>query len=243
MGTITAANFQIYRSATWNVDTPSEGGAISANIIQFDQTLTGTLTFANSTTVTISGDTFTSQIAVGDLIYNSTNDTYTSALRVVSIAANGLTLTLASAYSGTTGSSKSGNKIPKNSIFPDVTDEMRITGGNQYRKIFVYNNNADTVRLKAWFNSKYAASNEFIYMCGGGTATGDVNGDVVTSTGVNGNAWEAPTSITSTGVGTTVVDLGSLGYQSSGWIWLRRYVQAGGNGYINDQFIIGIGMY
>jgi hypothetical protein len=105
MGTITASNFKVYKSETYGIDLPYEGGGISANEIQFDVALTGTITFGSTTGVVGSGTAFRDEVKIGDLLYNSTNDTYTSALRVVAIT-DATHLTLASAYGGTTGAGK-----------------------------------------------------------------------------------------------------------------------------------------
>jgi hypothetical protein len=242
MGTITASNFRIYQSTGWNLDTTSEGGGASATQIQFDVPLSGTLEFAASTEVVGTDTSFTTEISIGDLLYNGSNDIYTSAVRVIAITDN-THLTLANNYSGTTGSGKVGNRIPKNTVFPDVTDAQRQTGVTQYRKIFVYNNNTDLVRLKTWINSNYSAPNETISMSTAGTASGTVGTDSVTTTGVNGSAWQAPENINDARAGKHVQDLGSIGNAQSKWIWLKRLVTPGGDGYINDQFVIGIGMY
>jgi len=65
-----------------------------------------TFTFASSTAVVATGSLSSAGVKVGQYIYNSTNDTSTYAKQIVNIAADGLTITLASSYTGTTGSSK-----------------------------------------------------------------------------------------------------------------------------------------
>lgn len=64
-----------------------------------------TFTFAASTSITASADC-SSAVGVGEYIFNSTDDTRTSAQQVTAISADGLTITLGSAYAGTTGASK-----------------------------------------------------------------------------------------------------------------------------------------
>lgn len=73
-----------------------------------DVAITGmTFTFAASTSVVASADCHLA-IAEGEKIFNSTNDTNTAAKVVSSISSDGLTITLASAYAGTTGAGKAG---------------------------------------------------------------------------------------------------------------------------------------
>lgn len=67
--------------------------------------LSGTFTFAASTTVTATNDV-SLEVRPGELIFNSTNDTNSDAKVVSAVSADGLTITLAEAYAGTTGSSK-----------------------------------------------------------------------------------------------------------------------------------------
>ncbi len=64
-----------------------------------------TFTFAASTTVTASASCL-AYAKVGHYIYNSTNDTSANAVEITAISANGLTITLAAAYGGTTGAGK-----------------------------------------------------------------------------------------------------------------------------------------
>nr|WP_321349812.1 hypothetical protein [uncultured Methanoregula sp.] len=64
-----------------------------------------TFTFAASATVTASANC-TGTVEVGHYIYNSTNDTAAKAVKISAISANGLTITLVSAYAGTAGSGK-----------------------------------------------------------------------------------------------------------------------------------------
>ena len=68
-----------------------------------------TFTFAASTTVTASADCVAQGVAVGQFIWNSTNDTRSSAQQILAIATDNVTITLASAYAGTTGATKQGS--------------------------------------------------------------------------------------------------------------------------------------
>jgi len=67
-----------------------------------------TFTFASSVTVVASADCHLA-IAEGERIFNSTDDTSAAARVVSSISADGLTITLATAYAGTTGAGKAGS--------------------------------------------------------------------------------------------------------------------------------------
>lgn len=85
---------------------------IDAKILSKSTALTnGTATFAASTTVILSNVAIYNSISVGDIIYNSTNDTISKAVGVISLSdgvthTGPYTLTLESAYTGTVGSGK-----------------------------------------------------------------------------------------------------------------------------------------
>lgn len=82
-----------------NAGTKSTAG----NVVQ----CTGTATFTNgSPTVTTSVD-LSDELAVGEMIYNSTDDTESAAVAIASIS--GTTITLASNYGGTGGATKNIN--------------------------------------------------------------------------------------------------------------------------------------
>ena len=70
-----------------------------------------TFTFAATTSVTASGNANNYGVYVGQSIYNSTNDTSSYAKKITAISTNGLTITLESAYAGTTGASKTGTLV------------------------------------------------------------------------------------------------------------------------------------
>lgn len=69
--------------------------------------LTGTLTFEAGTAVTGSGTAFLTEVAIGELIYN-TQDAEGDAKAIASIESD-TALTLGAAYAGTTGSGKTAN--------------------------------------------------------------------------------------------------------------------------------------
>jgi hypothetical protein len=73
--------------------------------------LSGTFTFAASTEVICSVD-ISKECRPGEKIFNSTDDTNTAAKAISAISADGLTITLASAYAGTAGSSKAAKIAP-----------------------------------------------------------------------------------------------------------------------------------
>jgi len=69
-----------------------------------------TFTFAATATVTASASCL-SQVSPGYYIYNSTNDAAVKAVKIASISADGLTITLTTAYAGTAGSGKSASLV------------------------------------------------------------------------------------------------------------------------------------
>jgi hypothetical protein len=83
-------------------------GAGSVSVQGSDTVIpTTTFTFAASVTVTASADCHL-QVAEGERIWNSTNDTSAAARIIASISSDGLTITLTAAYAGTTGAAKQG---------------------------------------------------------------------------------------------------------------------------------------
>jgi hypothetical protein len=115
-------------------------------------------------------------------------------------------------------------------IFDDVTDDERVAGDTEYRKVFIRNENADSVSLKIWIEANYAATNESISIALGTDA------GVQSVEGV-GATYAAPTTI---GTG---LDIGALAQNASKAVWIKRVVTAAGNGYVADTFQLKIGMY
>ena len=70
--------------------------------------LTGTVTFALTTAIVGSGTVFTTELAVGEKIYNATNDAEGDAKAIASIE-DDTHLTLSASYAGTTGAGKVAN--------------------------------------------------------------------------------------------------------------------------------------
>lgn len=71
-----------------------------------------TFTFAAGTTVTASADCIAQGVAVGMMIYNSSDDDASDAKLITDISSDGLTITLDEAYAGTAGAGKTGTAIP-----------------------------------------------------------------------------------------------------------------------------------
>lgn len=231
MGTILASNFKLYKCATWDEGT-SHGGDISALELNADTALTGTMTFAASATVTGSGTAFTTELAVGDKIYNYTDDSPTKALTIIAIASN-TSLTLASSYAGTAGASKTGHKIATNeNIFDNITDDQRISGVTEYRKVYFKNLNADSVSIKCWISQAFSASNEHLSIALA-VSTSD------TQSAASAYTYYTPDSISHA----NVLDCGALAQNAYKGVWLKRIVDANGNGYAIDTMALGFGMY
>jgi len=71
-----------------------------------------TFTFTTGTSVTASADCRSYGVDIGQYLWNSTDDTESDARLITAISSDGLTITLEEAYSGTTGSGKTGSIIP-----------------------------------------------------------------------------------------------------------------------------------
>lgn len=122
----------------------------------------------------------------------------------------------------------SGDKI----IFDDVTDDQRISGVTEYRKVYLKNLNTSTVSIKAWISQQYAASNEQISIALAQSAS-----DVQSA--ASAYTYYAPDSISHA----DALDCGSLAQNAYKGIWIKRVVTAGGNGYAVDTMALGFGMY
>lgn len=86
------------------------GGSKSKQSADSDA-LSGTFTFAASTEITCTNDV-SKECRPGEKIFNSTDDTAANAVAIASVSADGLTITLASSYGGTTGASKGAKLAP-----------------------------------------------------------------------------------------------------------------------------------
>jgi hypothetical protein len=116
-------------------------------------------------------------------------------------------------------------------IFDDVTDDQRISGiPGEYRKVFIRNENADSVNLKIWIEANYSATNESISIALG------------TDAGVQSVEGVGATYATPANIGTGL-DIGALAQNASKAVWIKRVVTATGNGYVADTFQLKIGMY
>ncbi len=234
MGVITAANFKLYQCATW-AEGDTHGGVINtAAEINGLSGLTGTVTFAATTAIVGSGTAFTTQLHIGDKIYNYSDDGVKEAVEIASIESD-TALTLISAYGGTIGSGKTAYKYAIwEEIFDSVSDAERIVGNTEYRKVFFRNENADTVSIKGWIETQYSAANETISICLGTDAGVQTTG----GEGADG------TYVTPNAIGhADALDCGSLIQNASKAVWIKRVVSAAGDGYVGDSFELGFGMY
>ena len=103
---VTAWNSLLYATfGYWNLITSAQFSTTTPSVA----IATLTFTFAASTSVTASASVWTgtaTKISVGMYIYNSSNDAITYAKQITAISADGLTITLATSYAGTTGAAK-----------------------------------------------------------------------------------------------------------------------------------------
>lgn len=132
------------------------------------------------------------------------------------------------------GAIDTGNEIASSGdqvIFDDVTNDERVAGDTEYRKIFFRNENTDTISIKCWIESNYSAVNQTI------TITKGIGEDVQTD--ADDYTYVAPTSI----VHADVLDLGELAQNASASVWIKRVVSEAGDGYSADSFQLGFGMY
>ena len=116
--------------ATNSAITILQGGSKSLQE-QDSAALTGTFTFAASTTVIATNDVHL-EVRPGEKIFNSTNDANTDAKVVTEVSADGKTITLAEAYGGTTGASKAAKLAPitgSTFVAPDAYDHEDVLVG------------------------------------------------------------------------------------------------------------------
>jgi len=92
---------------------------------------TTTFTFAATDQVIASADC-SKQLRPGEMIWNSTDDTNAAKRAILSISANGLTITLASAYGGTTGAAKAATvqKISDSTFVAAVNEAAGVVLGS-----------------------------------------------------------------------------------------------------------------
>ena len=117
------------------------GGKVST---QGTDTAVGTLTFtfAASTSVIASADCH-QYLAVGELIWNSTDDTNTKKQAITVISADGLTITIGGSYAGTTGAGKAATvqKITDSTFVTAINEGAGVSLGNliqnEYRAIWI----------------------------------------------------------------------------------------------------------
>jgi Cdc6-like AAA superfamily ATPase len=101
-----------------------------------------TFTFAATDQVIASADCHNA-LAEGELIWNSTDDTNSKKQAISTISANGLTITLAGSYAGTTGAGKTATvqKISDSTFVAAVNEAAGVHLGslleNEYRAIWI----------------------------------------------------------------------------------------------------------
>jgi len=114
-------------------------------------------------------------------------------------------------------------------IFDDVTDQERISGKIEYRKIYIRNENSgegsDWPNVKAWISQFTPALNDEIWMTAQGT-------NLDTQVDAKNYIYVQPDSKVHMGV----LDLGTLLTNQYHHIWIKRVVQAGGGGYFGNTF-------
>lgn len=113
-------------------------------------------------------------------------------------------------------------------IFDDVSDDERVDGDIEYRKIFIRNENADTWEyVKAWISSFTPADNDEIAIKLG------------TDAGVQSVEGVAAGYVQpSSKAHADVLDVGNLDENEYQSIWIRRTVSADGDGYTANAFTI-----
>jgi hypothetical protein len=110
---------------------------------------TTTFTFAASTSVVASADC-SKQLRPGEQIWNSTNDTNSAKQTISAISADGLTITLGSAYAGTTGAGKA-------ATVQKITDATFVTAINESAGV-VLGSLANAQSIAVWIKLVVGAS-------------------------------------------------------------------------------------
>jgi len=112
---------------------------------------TTTFTFAASVTVVASADC-SKQLRPGEQIWNSTNDTNTAKQTISAISADGLTITLGSAYAGTTGATKA-------ATVQKISDATFVTAVNEGAGV-VLGSLANNASIAVWVKLVVNASSQ-----------------------------------------------------------------------------------
>lgn len=114
-------------------------------------------------------------------------------------------------------------------IFDDVTNDERVAGLTDYRKVFFKNVSPnDTVSIKCFISDP--GTNQTISI-----AVEASGGDF--ESGLGGYTWSTASTL---GTG---IDLGELVADASKGVWVKRVVTAGANGITGDAFALTFGMY
>jgi hypothetical protein len=132
---------------------------------------------------------------------------------------------------GTQGGAISATEIQSSGdqvIFDDVTNDERVAGLTEYRKIFFKNCSPnDSVSIKVYISTQSSLQPISIVAA---------SGSDVEST-ADDYTYVQPVSL---GTG---VDLGTLAADASAGLWIKRVITAGANGATADQFALTFGMY
>jgi len=113
-------------------------------------------------------------------------------------------------------------------IFDDVSEAERVSGDTEYRKIFVKNENTDTWgAVKAWIESFTPATNDEISIALG------TNAGTQSSEGT-GLSYKSPDSKTHE----DVLNIGDLAQNEYQAVWIKRVVDAAGDGYTANAFTL-----
>jgi len=115
-------------------------------------------------------------------------------------------------------------------IFDDVSNQERIDGKTEYRKIFIRNENSgdgsDWETIKAWISQFTPADNDEIWM----TVEGNNNDTQLNAKSYT--SWVQP----DTKSHADVLDIGTLQTNEYYHVWLKRIVTPGGAGYSGNNF-------
>lgn len=113
-------------------------------------------------------------------------------------------------------------------IFDDVSNDERVAGDTEYRKIFIRNENADTWQaVKAWIAAFTPATND------------EISVKLGTDAGVQSVEGVAAGYVSpSSKVHADVLSIGDLAQNAYQAIWIRRIVDVGGAGYTGNTFTI-----
>lgn len=115
-------------------------------------------------------------------------------------------------------------------IFDDVTNDQRVSGVVEYRKVFFKNCSPnDSVNIKCYISTPYTLTTQHIA--------------IALASGSDQQSAASTYSYTEPAALADGIDLGTLAADASKGVWIRRTVDSGGNGITGDQFALTFGMY